>query len=146
MKGRIELKALLKTLKAGDIVIIFLLILISFFPLGIFLWQQAQISGEHMIAVISLENEVLHEITLTDHEGVDTHAISTHDHEQNTVEISDGRIRIKSATCTDQVCVRTGYIQRAGQTIICLPHQLVIEIQNIGENSLDDGEIDIISS
>lgn len=140
------MKSLIGTLKIGDIVIIILLLLFSLFPIAIFTWQQAQVDGEKLIAVISLENEVIDQINLSDHEGHDQFDITTHDHEINTIELSDGRIQIKSATCRDQVCVRTGFINRAGQTIVCLPHQLVIEIQNIGDDSLEDDQVDIISS
>lgn len=140
------MKKLLDTLKIGDLIIIILLLLISFSPIAIFTWQQAQIDGEKLVAVISLENEVLYEINLSDHEGNETFDIHTHDHETNTVEIVNGQIQIKSATCHDQVCVRTGFISRVGQTIICLPHQLVIEIQNFGEDTPDLDQVDIISS
>lgn len=146
LKGRMEMKNLLNILKPGDIIIAITLIIISFFPFAVFAWQQTQVSGEQRIAVITLENEVIHEINLSEHEGTEVFDIVTHDHEINTIEITEGKIRIKSATCSDQVCVRTGFIQRAGQTIVCLPHQLVIEIQDIGDGSFDDDEIDIISS
>lgn len=140
------MKEFFNTLKAGDIVIVILLLLISLFPMAIFAWQQAQVDGENLIAIISLENETIHEINLSDHQGHEEFEITTHDLETNMIELSDGSIKISSATCNDQVCVRTGFINRAGQTIICLPHQLVIEIQNIGNDNLDQDPVDIISS
>lgn len=140
------MRNLIATLKVGDIIIIILLLLISFTPLAIFTWQQAQVDGEKLIAVISLENEVTHQINLSEHEGHEVFDIVTNDQEINTIEVSDERIQIKSATCNDQVCVRTGFINRAGQTIICLPHQLVIEIQNVGDEHIVDDHVDIISS
>lgn len=140
------MKKLISALKVGDIVIMILLLLISLSPIAIFTWQQAQIDGEKLIAVISVENEIIETINLSSHDGHEQFDITTHDHEVNTVELSDGRIQIKSATCNDQVCVRTGFISRAGQTIVCLPHQLVIEIQNVGDDSLEDDQVDIISS
>lgn len=140
------MKNLITALKIGDIIIIILLLMISLIPLAVFTWQQAQIDGEKLIAVISVENEVIDEIDLSGHEGHEQFDVTTHNHEINTVELSDGRIQIKSATCNDQVCVRTGFINRAGQTIICLPHQLVIEIQNVGDDSLESDQVDIISS
>lgn len=145
-EGGKEIKNLISTLKLGDIIVIILLLLISLFPFAIFTWQQAQIDGEKLIAVISVKNEVIETINLSDHEGHEQFDITTHDHEINTVELSDGRIRIKSATCNDQVCVRTGFINKAGQTIVCLPHQLVIEVQNLGDDNPEDDLVDIISS
>src|SRR5690625_813603 len=144
--GRKEMKEFFNTLKVGDIVLVVLLLLISLIPLAIFSWQQAQIDGGRLVAVVSLENEVLHEISLSEHENHEAFDVVTHDHEVNTIELTDQGIRINRATCNDQVCVRTGFISKAGQTIICLPHQLVIEIQNIGNDNIDQDQVDIISS
>lgn len=45
----------------------------------------------------------------------------------NTVEIRDHRIRVKSADCPDQTCVKMGYLHSAAMPVVCLPHKLVIE-------------------
>ena len=54
----------------------------------------------------------------------------------NTVTVRDGRICVSRATCPDQVCVRQGWVDRAGTPIVCLPNALVIEIQG-GDPALD---------
>ena len=46
----------------------------------------------------------------------------------NIVEVSGGRVHIKSANCADEYCVKQGYIAHGGQTLICLPHRLVVEL------------------
>ena len=48
---------------------------------------------------------------------------------KNTLEIKDGKSRLIEADCPDQICVNTGSIQYVGQSIICLPHRVVVEIQ-----------------
>ena len=45
-------------------------------------------------------------------------------------------IHILDADCPDQLCVKQGKISRGGQSIICLPNKLVIEIEG-GENTVD---------
>lgn len=45
----------------------------------------------------------------------------------NVVVIEDGAARMKSADCPDGLCVHQGSISREGQTIVCLPHRLVVE-------------------
>lgn len=45
----------------------------------------------------------------------------------NTVEIQDHRIRVSSADCPDQTCVRMGWLSSSSMPIVCLPHKLVIE-------------------
>ncbi|SDC55083.1 hypothetical protein SAMN05421734_11123 [Pelagirhabdus alkalitolerans] len=136
------MKAFIQMLKPGDLFIIVLLLMISFLPLGYFYLQQ---SGDgDLVAVISLENEEVQEINLSEHEEDTVFDVDTPDGETNTIEVSDGSIRIKSATCSDQVCVRTGFIDQVGQTIVCLPHQLVIEIQS--QEPGQQSDVDVISS
>lgn len=51
----------------------------------------------------------------------------------NILEIRDGAAAVTDANCGDHTCVRTGKISRAGETIICLPHRLVVKIIGGGE-------------
>lgn len=57
----------------------------------------------------------------------------------NTVEIRDGKIRVKDADCPDKTCVRMGWLDSAAMPIVCLPHGLVIEFVDA------DGGVDAIS-
>ena len=45
----------------------------------------------------------------------------------NTVEIKDHRIRVLSADCPDQTCVKMGWLSSAKMPIVWLPHQLTVE-------------------
>lgn len=58
---------------------------------------------------------------------------------ENTIMIQDGAVSMTSADCPDKVCVSMRRISRSGETIVCLPHKLVLEIKNSGNeaNSLD---------
>lgn len=38
-----------------------------------------------------------------------------------TVEIRDGRARVRETDCPDKICQRTGWISRKGETVICAP-------------------------
>ena len=53
----------------------------------------------------------------------------------NLLVIEDGAARIEEASCPDGVCVHTGRIRRNGQSIVCLPNQVVVEIVSGTENS-----------
>lgn len=46
----------------------------------------------------------------------------------NVLEISGGGAAVVEANCGDHTCVRTGTVSRTGETIVCLPHRLVVEI------------------
>ncbi len=52
------------------------------------------------------------------------------DHMQhNVLVIENGAARIESADCPDLICVRHSPISRKGETIVCLPNQMVIAIE-----------------
>lgn len=52
----------------------------------------------------------------------------------NTLVIKDNQAYVSTSTCKDKVCVNHGRISSVGETIICLPHKLVIEVRGAGEN------------
>ncbi len=57
---------------------------------------------------------------------------------QNRLVIAEGRASVVEADCPDGICVKQGKISHTGQTIVCLPHKLVIEIEGKAEeNGLD---------
>jgi hypothetical protein len=60
---------------------------------------------------------------------------------QNLLVIQDGTARIEEADCPDALCVGMGRIQRIGQSVVCLPHQVVVEI--VGEAA--EADIDIVA-
>ena len=47
----------------------------------------------------------------------------------NLIEIADGRVRVAEADCPGQHCVRSGWAGYEGQTIVCLPHKLVVTVR-----------------
>ena len=57
----------------------------------------------------------------------------------NTITAQPGRIRVESADCPDQVCVRTGPTDQTASPIACLPNRLVIQVIDNGTSSQLDG-------
>ena len=48
----------------------------------------------------------------------------------NILVINEGKAYISQADCPDKICVNHHPISKAGETIVCLPAKLVIEISN----------------
>jgi len=46
------------------------------------------------------------------------------------VQIKEGRIRVAKADCPEHICMNMGWIQNAGQTIVCVPNKVLIEIKS----------------
>ena len=46
----------------------------------------------------------------------------------NIITIKNREVYMKCSDCPDQICVKQGKIKKQGESIICLPHKLVIRI------------------
>lgn len=62
------------------------------------------------------------EIAITDDSGEVT----------NTVVINDGEVHMESASCHNQVCVHHAAISSTGESIVCLPNRVIVEIEGGG--------------
>ena len=47
--------------------------------------------------------------------------------------VSGGKIWVHSSDCPDKICETTGKIYKKGQTIVCLPNQVIVRIVGKGE-------------
>ena len=61
-----------------------------------------------------------------------------HINKENTLKIENHKIRMISATCPDHLCIKQGTINKKGQSIICLPHKLIVEVVSGDEKQQDD--------
>ena len=59
----------------------------------------------------------------------------------NLMVIEKGEVRVTEADCPDSICVKTRSASYVGESIVCLPHKLVIEI--IGEKAEGDNGLDM---
>ncbi len=123
-----------------DGVVIICLILLSFAPLVVFSMNQKG-QGDELVAIITIDGKEVDRFELreggkqfekTYHPGKDKY---------NIVEVDGHRIRVKEDNSPDQIAVRTGWISRAGQTSICLPHKLVIKIENMKPTGNEDDDM-----
>ncbi len=65
----------------------------------------------------------------------------------NRLVISDGEAFLADADCPDRLCVKTGKIKFDGQTIVCLPHKVIVAIEGGEKEKAEgsEGEIDIVA-
>lgn len=120
-------------LRPWDVIIVLLLILLSFAPIAVF--SLNRVNSPTQEAVLSVDGEKIKTFDLTDSSQSYTYLYKDKDGDENLIQVKGKRIRIKEADCKDQVCVRRGWIDQSGETIVCLPHKLLIEIK-----SSDGGE------
>ena len=55
----------------------------------------------------------------------------------NTFIVESGEVNMIDADCPDKICVNHKPIYRKKESITCLPHKLVVEIEDGEENSID---------
>lgn len=55
----------------------------------------------------------------------------------NLLVIADGKAQMTEAVCPDQICVHHRPISKAGETIVCLPHEVVVKIEAEGGDAPD---------
>ena len=63
----------------------------------------------------------------------------------NTIQIQNKDVWMEEADCPDGYCKEQGHISKNKQTIVCLPHKLVVEISDVSEKSESDS-VDIIAN
>ena len=63
--------------------------------------------------------------------------IEVPDGSYNLLVIQDGKADVTEASCPDGICVNHRAISKQGQSIVCLPNKVVVEIENGEESDLD---------
>ena len=105
----------------NDILLVVVLLLLSG-ALALFLRLTRQDGG---IVSVQVDGEALFELPLNE----DRSLVLGEGEHTNTLVIADGQAQVTEASCPDQICVRQGAIQYAGESIVCLPHKLVVTVQ-----------------
>lgn len=119
-------------MKPFDFILIIFLMLASFTP--IFFFIHSHTAGH--VAQLRVNNKIIKNFKLNSNQ-IYTYFDKT-DGDRNKIEVRDGQIAIVDANCDDQICVRKGFISKTGQTIVCLPHRLVIEVMPTNDQQNND--------
>lgn len=91
--------------------------------------------GQNLVANVTVDGKHYQTIPLTKEEK--TVEIRT-DLGYNILKIHDCGVEMYEADCPDQVCLGFGFITQPKQTIVCLPHRVLVEIEGqTGEEEVD---------
>ena len=91
-------------------------------------------SSEGDIVIVKVDGTVVKELPLNQD---DEFTVSGFQGGINSIIIRNGSVLASDADCPDKLCVKTGKINRVGETIVCLPHRVVVEIKS---NSVSDND------
>ncbi|WP_455582929.1 NusG domain II-containing protein [Dysosmobacter sp.] len=88
---------------------------------------------EQLTAVISVDGETLEQIPL---EGLsETEKTIRANGYTLRVVLTAAEVWVEEADCPTQDCVHTGHISKSGQSIVCLPARVIVQLQG----GADDG-------
>ncbi len=118
-----------------DIILVLSMVIIA---AAAFLIINFAVKKDGSYAVIKVDGNVIKTQDLNS--GETTIEVNGYQGGVNKVVINDGKVSMTEADCPDELCVKTGKISRVGETIVCLPHRVVVEIKG----SQDDDSIDSV--
>lgn len=120
-------------LKKGDVILIVSVIIVI--AIGFLGMRILNGGNKHRIAEIIQDKEVVKRIDLDKVEKPERIKVPGLFNE--IVLVEKGRIRFEEAECPDRVCVKTGWLSKAGDSATCIPNRAMIRIK--GENQELDG-------
>jgi hypothetical protein len=125
----------MKVMTKADYWLIGLLLLFSVGGLGLGASMLVFPGEQTLTAQISVAGKVVQSVALRP--GYRQEIRVGDDNHYNVIEVDNDRIRVREADCLDQICIRTGWISRAPQQIVCLPNRVVVKVVAVNAD-LDD--------
>lgn len=117
-------------LKKKDILLIVILLIISAAGL---LFINMFGKNEGAAVVITVDGKEYGTYPLNSEKTIEIDTEKGH----NTVVISGGTVDVTEADCPDKICADHARIRYDHETIICLPHKMVVEIKGGEEADVD---------
>ena len=74
--------------------------------------------------VVEADGDIMYVVPLSDDQ---TLLVQTK-YGENSVRIEKGKVFVEKADCPNQICVNTAPIRDIGQSIVCLPHRVVVSV------------------
>lgn len=122
-----------KKTKVNDAIVIAVLLIIGVVSLiGMRIYQEMNTQGP--VAVVTIGTEEYGRFPL---DKDITERIELPNGSYNLLVIKDGVADITEATCPDGTCVAMPAISMQNQSIVCLPNEVVVQIENGEESGVD---------
>lgn len=116
-------------MKKKEMIVIGLILVIAM--LGMLYMTMSKKEGDKV--VISVGGKVLKEFSLNKDITYEIKGING----TNILQIKDGKASIIEASCPDKLCVHQRSIEFNGESLICLPNQVVVTVQGSKTNDID---------
>lgn len=111
--------------KVADAVLVLLLVVAS--AASLVLLSRANAGEKGSMAVVEVNGKEVKRVALGDGQKTRT-LIVRGVNGASTIEVKGGRVRMLESRCRDRICIRQGWIDSRGETIVCLPNRVVIRV------------------
>ncbi len=112
-----------KILRRRDLWLIAVIAVVA--TVGLLLWKGNRTEGTSVAVFIDGVQTASYPLTQEREVVITTGEQNQH---RNVLVIEGGKAFVREADCPDSICVKTRAAAYVGETIVCLPHKLVIEI------------------
>lgn len=119
-----------KIIKRNDLILFLGIVLIA--AAAIFIMYRLKSEGSRV--VITVDGKEYKNLDLKEDTEL---TIEGKDGTYNKVIIKDGEVSMTEANCPDKICVKHSKIHYNGETIVCLPHKVVVKIESKEESDVD---------
>ena len=92
--------------------------------------------GEGNAVTVTVDRQLIGTYSLTENRTVEIRT-GENGEELNLLIIKDGKAYVETATCPDGICSAHKPISREGESIVCLPHKVVITVVSGNQDGLD---------
>ncbi len=123
----------LKSMKKSDVWLIGVLAALALASFG-GLSLYSKLGTKEPEAVVYLEGKEQGRYALSEDTKV---KISLENGNYNILKIQQGKADMVEASCPDKVCVNHRPVSMQGESLVCLPNQVVVEIENGEEGEVD---------
>jgi hypothetical protein len=121
-------------MKRNDFILIAVILAVTLFTIaGIRIWQKNN-TGDGAVAVVTIDGAVYGSYPLSEDAS---ERIELADGSYNILTISEGYADVVEASCPDQICVHHNRIKYSGESIVCLPNKLIVQIKGGEDNDID---------
>jgi len=121
LRKDIDMKSKIKR----DSVLVAVILIISFIS---FLILHFFVKKNGSFVVVKVDGKVQYTISIKENRELE---IEGYQGGKNHIVIKDGFAYMALADCPDKLCENMGKISKTGETIVCMPHRVVVEIVGV---------------
>ncbi len=113
---------------------VMLIMVLLFFCFAAFFIRKLAGGTEGAYVLVTVDGEIFGEYPLCEEREV---PIKIAGETVNRLKIGGGAADMIWADCPDKLCVRQKPVSKENETIVCLPHRVVVTVEGAAENGFD---------